>query len=80
MGLGRSHVCSSYTKVRHHWCVVPAVNVLVTEVIVLLLPLLPNTAVTLTVQLLPALSEEMVLAVSVTVFVCTDGISESHKS
>ena len=40
-------------------CVVPAVEVLVEEVIVLLL-LPPNTAVTLTVQLLPALREEMV--------------------
>ena len=42
-----------------HWCVVPAVKVLVEEVIVLLL-LLQNTAVTLTVQLLPALREKMV--------------------
>ena len=40
----------------------------------------PNTAVTLTVQLLPALSEDMVLLLSgpVTVFVCTD--DGSHKS
>ena len=51
--------CSSYTEVKHHWCVVPAVKVLVEEVIVLLLPS-TNTAVTLTVQLLPALREEMV--------------------
>ena len=41
----------------YHWCVVPAVEVLIEEVIVLLL-LLQNTAVTLTVQLLPALREE----------------------
>ena len=51
--------CSSCTKVRYHWCVVPVVKVLVEEVIVF--PLVtPNTAVTLTVQLLPALREEMV--------------------
>ena len=72
---------NSCTDVRYHWCVVPAVKVLVEEVIVLLLPS-TNTAVTLTVQLLPALREEMVwlLAVPVTVFVCTDGVCESHKS
>ena len=50
---------SSCTEVGYHWCVVPAVEVLVEEVIVLLL-LQPNTAVKLTVQLLPALREEMV--------------------
>ena len=67
--------------VRYHCCVVPAVEVLVEEVIVFPL-LLPNTAVTLTVQLLPALREEMLclMAVPVTVFVCTDGVCESHKS
>ena len=43
---------------------VPAVVVLVEEVTVLLL-LLPNTAVTLTVQLLPALREVMVWVVAV---------------
>ena len=50
---------SSCTDVRYHLCVVPAVEVLVDKVIVLLLPS-TNTAVTLTVQLLPALREEMV--------------------
>ena len=53
-------ICSSCTEVRYYWCVnVPAVEVLVVEVIVLLL-LPPNTAVTVIVQLLPALREEMV--------------------
>ena len=61
--------------------VVPAVKVLVEEVIVPLM-VLPNTAVTLTVQLLPALREELVclLADPSTVFVCTDSVCESHKS
>ena len=56
-------------------------EVLAEEVIVLLLPS-TNTAVTLNVQLLPALREEIVrvMAVPVTVFVCTDGVCESHKS
>ena len=60
---------------------VPAVEVLVEEVIVLLLPS-TSTAVTLTVQLLPALREEMVclLIVPDTVIVCTDSTCESHKS
>ena len=73
--------CSSYTEVRYHWCVVPAVEVLVEEMIVF--PLVPpNTAVTLTIQLLPALREELVclLAVPITVFVSTDNACESHKS
>ena len=51
------------TEVRYHALSVvlyiPAVEVLVEEVIVLLL-LPPNTAVTLTVQLLPALRVKMV--------------------
>ena len=50
------------TEVRYHMvhaCVAPAVKVLEEEVIALLLPS-TNTAVTLTVQLLPALREEMV--------------------
>ena len=51
--------CSSCTELRYHWCVVPADNVLVEEVTVLLLTL-PNTAVTLTAQLLPGVREEMV--------------------
>ena len=73
--------CSSCTEVRYHWCVVPAVKVLVEKVIVLLLPS-TSTAVTVTVQLLPALREEMVclLIVPDTVIVCTDGTCESHKS
>ena len=64
-----------------HACVAPAVEVLEEEVIVLLLPS-TNAAVTLTVQLLPALREEMVclLAVPVPVFVFTGGDCESHKS
>ena len=61
--------------------IVPAVKVLVEEVIVFPL-LLPNTAVTLTVQLLPALREELVclLADPITVFVSTGNACESHKS
>ena len=49
-------------------CVVP-VDVVLVELVTVLLVLLPNTAVTLTVQLLPALREEMVcvLAVPLTV-------------
>ena len=50
--------CSSCTEVRYYWCVVPAVEVLVEKVIVLLLPL-TNMAITLTEQLLPALREEI---------------------
>ena len=49
----------------------PAVVVLVEEVTVLLL-LLPNTAVTLTVQLLPALREVMVWVVAVPLTVSDD--------
>ena len=74
-----AHACSA---VRYHWCVVlPAVKVLVEEVIVF--PLLPpNTAVTLMVQLLPALREELVclLAVPITEFFSTGNGCESHKS
>ena len=67
--------------VRYHWCVVPAVKVLAQEVIVLL-SVSPNTAVTLTVQRLPALREELVwlLADPITVFVSTGNACESHKS
>ena len=54
--------CSSCTELRYHWCVVPADMVLVEEVTVLLLRL-PNTAVTLTVQLLPEVRGEMVRVV-----------------
>ena len=50
---------------------VPVVVVLVEEVTVLLL-LLPNTAVTLTVQLLPALREVMVWVVAVPLTVYDD--------
>ena len=50
---------------------VPADVVLVEEVTVLLL-LLPNTAVTLTVQLLPALREVMVWVVAVPLTVSDD--------
>ena len=53
------HAAHSLSSDMHDWCVVPDDVVLVEEVTVLLL-LLPNTAVTLTVQLLPALREEMV--------------------
>ena len=65
----------------HGACVVPADVVLVEEVTVLLL-LLPNTAVTLTVQLLPALREEMVWVVAppTTVSVADNVCCESHKS
>ena len=81
VGAGKE-TCNSCTEVRYHWCVVPAVKVLVEKVIVLLLPS-TSTAVTVTVQLLPALREEMVclLIVPDTVIVCTDGTcDESHKS
>ena len=44
---------------RYHWCVVPAVKVFGNATIVFPL-LLPNTAVTLTKQLVPALRDEMV--------------------
>ena len=53
VGAGEGDRYSSCTKVRYHWCVVPAVKVVVEDMIVLLL-LTPNTAVTVTVQLLPA--------------------------
>ena len=59
VGAGEETYVNSCTDVRYHWCVVPAVKVLVEEVIVFPL-LLPNTAVTLNVQLLPALREETV--------------------
>ena len=59
VGAGRRHLAYALHEVRYHWCVVPAVEVLVEEVSVLLL-LSTNTAVTLTVQPLPALREEMV--------------------
>ena len=54
---------------------------LVEELTVLLL-LLPNTAVTLTVQLLPALREVMVWVVAVPSTVLNDDMysSESHNS
>ena len=55
--------CSSCTELRYHWCVVPADMVLVEEVTELLLTL-PNTAVTLTVHLLPVVREEMVWVVA----------------
>ena len=61
--------------------VVPAVKVLVEEVIVLLM-VLPNTADTLTVQLLPALREELVCILSDpgTKFDSTDCNCESHNN
>ena len=69
-----THACSAV-------CCIPAVKVFVEEVIVFPL-VLPNTAVTLTVQRLPTLREELVwlLAVPITVFVSTDNACESHKS
>ena len=45
-------------------CVVP-VDVVLVKLVTVLLLLLPNTAVTLTVQVLPALREEMVCVVVV---------------
>ena len=59
MRLANSHELT----VLHVYCI-PVVVVLVEEVTVLLL-LLPNTAITLTVQLLPALREVMVWVVAV---------------
>ena len=66
---------------RMQYVYVPVVVVLVEEVTVLLL-LLPNTAVTLTVQLLPALREVMVWVVVVPSTVTDDDMysSESHNS
>ena len=60
---------------------IPADDVLLDEVTVLLL-LLPNTAVTLTVQLLPALREVMVWVVAVPSTVSDDDIysSELHNN
>ena len=52
-------------------CVVP-VDVVLVELVTVLLVLLPNTAVTLTVQLLPALREEMVCVVAVPLTVSDD--------
>ena len=72
--------CSSCAELRYHWCVVPADVVLAEEVTVLLL-LQPNTAVTLTVQLLPALSWEMMWVVAPPSTVAVpDVCCEPHKS
>ena len=61
VGAGEETCYALHDEVRYYnWCVVPAVKVLVEEAIVLLLPLLPNTAVILTLQLLPEFREEMV--------------------
>ena len=61
--------------------VVPSELVSIDELIVLPV-LLPNTAVTLTVQLLPALREVMVWVVAVPSTVLNDDMysSESHNS
>ena len=79
--MGRRHVAHTLRSDITGVLYIPAVEVLVEEVIVFPL-VLPNTAVTLTVQLLPALREELVciLAVPITVFVSTDDACESHKS
>ena len=62
-------------------CYIPANDVLVDEVIVLLV-LLPYTAVTLTVQLLPALREVMVWVVTDPLTVSDDDrySSEPHNN
>ena len=57
VGAGEETCYALHDEVRYR---IPAVKVLVEEVIVLLLPLLPNTAVILTLQLLPEFIEEMV--------------------
>ena len=59
-------------------CVVP-VDVVLVELVTVLLVLLPNTAVTLTVQLLPALREEMVCVVAVPLTVSDDVCCEPQK-
>ena len=60
-------------------CVVPVDVVLVELVTVLLVMLLPNTAVTLTVHLLLALREEMVCVVAVPLTVFDDVCCEPQK-
>ena len=62
---------ASHFNIVWWWCAIPADVVFVEEVTVLLL-LLPNTAVTLTVQLLPALREVMVWVVAVPLTVTDD--------
>ena len=60
-------------------CVVP-VDVVLVELVTVLLVLLPNTAVTLTVQLLlPALREEMVCVVAVPLTVSDDVCCEPQE-
>ena len=60
-------------------CLVP-VDVVLVELVTVLLVLLPNTAVTLTVQLLlPALREEMVCVVAVPLTVSDDVCCEPQK-
>ena len=59
-------------------CVVP-VDVVLVELVTVLLVLLPNTAVTLTVQLLPALREEMVCVVAVPLTVSDDVCCKPQK-
>ena len=59
-------------------CVVP-VDVVLVELVTVLLVLLPNTAVTLTIQLLPALREEMVCVVAVPLTVSDDVCCEPQK-
>ena len=59
VGAAEERYIAHTQHVRYHWCVVPAVKVLVEELIVLLMPS-TKTAVTLTLQLPPALREEMV--------------------
>ena len=59
-------------------CVVP-VDVVLVELVTVLLVLLPNTAVTLTVQLEIALRGEMVCVLAVPLTVCDDVSCEPQK-
>ena len=59
-------------------CVVP-VDVVLVVLVTVLLVLLPNTAVRLTEQLLPALREEMVCVVAVLLTVSDDVCCEPQK-
>ena len=64
-------------------CAVVPVDVVLVELVTVLLVILPNTAVTLTVQLLPALREEMVCIVAVPLTKTCSGEAfccESHKN
>ena len=79
---GGDSTYSSSTQLRYHWFVlyIPVDLVLTgLQLVTVLLVLLPNTAVTLTVQLLPALREEMVCVVAVPLTVSDDVCCKPQK-